>query len=351
MSDMRSWRLRAGEMVATLDARGHVVVFHLLRNRYEHLRHVGSAGTAIAFSTRRKNELFVSTSDGSVQVFDVASKQLVAVLKGHRHAVSHISLNSTGTLLVTSSVDAAIIWSTGNWTRRRTLGCGAGVLKVRGVGAVCIKWGVSVGVDSRFARAQATFLPSAELLAAAFLDDTVLVWDSVTYEVVARLSLPEREGRVALSCFDLSLDGRYLLAGAKSGSCYLWELRSQVRACAAYRVVACGSPLSQVMTAVGAWWAGDRRPWCASQTCHRRCKPSWTCGSCRTARWLRCWATMVTSCSSRLLRRSASRCSICPWISAYVPCDAPRLATPVCPLTCWCCRLCCALPSTPLAST
>ena len=132
MSDMRSWRLRAGEMVATLDARGHVVVFHLLRNRYEHLRHVGSAGTAIAFSTRRKNELFVSTSDGSVQVFDVASKQLVAVLKGHRHAVSHISLNSTGTLLVTSSVDAAIIWSTGNWTRRRTLGCGAGVLKVRG---------------------------------------------------------------------------------------------------------------------------------------------------------------------------------------------------------------------------
>ena len=139
-----------------------------------------------------------------VHVFDVASKQLVAVLKGHRHPVNSISLNSTGTLLVTSSVDAAIIWSTGNWTRRRTLGCGAGVLK-------------------------ATFLASAELLAAAFLDDTVLVWDSVTYEVVARLSLPEREGRVALSCFDLSIDGRYLVAGAKSGSCYLWELRSQVR--------------------------------------------------------------------------------------------------------------------------
>ena len=30
---------------------------------------------------------------------------------------------------------------------------------------------------------------------------------------------------------------------------------------------------------------------------------------------------------------------------------APRLATPACPLTCWCYRLCCALPSTPLAST
>ena len=55
-------------MVATLDARGHVVIFHLQRNRYEHLRHIGSAGSAIAFSSRRKNELFVAAKDGSVRV-------------------------------------------------------------------------------------------------------------------------------------------------------------------------------------------------------------------------------------------------------------------------------------------
>ena len=44
------------------------MVFHLLRNRYEHLRHVGSAGSAIAFSSRRKNELFVALADGTVRV-------------------------------------------------------------------------------------------------------------------------------------------------------------------------------------------------------------------------------------------------------------------------------------------
>lgn len=56
-----------GDAAATVDARGHVVVFHLLKNRYEHLRHAGAAGSCIAFSTRRKSELFVGLEDNTVR--------------------------------------------------------------------------------------------------------------------------------------------------------------------------------------------------------------------------------------------------------------------------------------------
>lgn len=206
-----------GDVVATVDERGHIVIFRLLKNEYEHVKHVGTAGALVKFSNRRRAELFVALADHTVHVYNVETRQLYAVLKGHRQPVHSITFNAAGTLVCTASVDCAIIWSASNWERKRTLGCGAGIF-------------------------QAAIVPGAELLLCGFKDDTILAWDAVTYDLVARLSLPEGESGAALQCFSVTADGRFVLAGSRSGSMFLWEVRSQTLV----RIIDMPLPTSQV---------------------------------------------------------------------------------------------------------
>ena len=53
-------------MVASVDARGHVVVFDLYQNRYRHLKHAGSPGVRIMFTPSTRNDVLVALEDGSV---------------------------------------------------------------------------------------------------------------------------------------------------------------------------------------------------------------------------------------------------------------------------------------------
>jgi hypothetical protein len=69
-----------------------------------------------------------------------------------------------------------------------------------------------------------------DLIAAGFRDNTILVSDSVTYEVATRLRLPDSRGVPNLQCFTMTTDGVFALAGTRSGSLLLWEMASEVRA-------------------------------------------------------------------------------------------------------------------------
>ena len=74
---------------------------------------------------------------------------------------------------------------------------------------------------------QAMYVPTRDAIAVAFRDNTIRVWDRVTYEVKARLRLPEQHDSCAVNCFTATSDGVYLLAGTKTGSLLLWELASE----------------------------------------------------------------------------------------------------------------------------
>ena len=75
---------------------------------------------------------------------------------------------------------------------------------------------------------QASYVPRNTAIAVAFRDNSILVWDSVSYNVRARLRLPEEHGDAAINCFTTTSDGQYLMAGTRSGSLLLWEVVSEV---------------------------------------------------------------------------------------------------------------------------
>ncbi len=76
-----------------------------------------------------------------------------------------------------------------------------------------------------------------------------MVWDSVTYEVKARLRLPEQHDTCNIECFSATTDGVYLIAGTRTGSLLLWELASEVRGlCLIWCLAAacgCGNPVDR----------------------------------------------------------------------------------------------------------
>ena len=65
-----------------------------------------------------------------MRCFSSESGELLASLSGHKHPVHSLTFDPTGRLLLSASVDAALIWTVDDWSRLRTLGCGAGIVQV-----------------------------------------------------------------------------------------------------------------------------------------------------------------------------------------------------------------------------
>lgn len=78
-------------------------------------------------------------------------------------------------------------------------------------------------------RLQALFIPSIDGICAGFRDNSILVWDCYSYDVKARLQMPEDVTAPAIESIAASADGAYLACGTRNGSVLLWELVSQVR--------------------------------------------------------------------------------------------------------------------------
>jgi WD40 repeat protein len=66
-----------------------------------------------------------------VRCYNCESGTLLGMLTGHKHPVHSLSFDATGRVMLTASVDSALIWSVHDWSKLRTLGCGAGIVQVR----------------------------------------------------------------------------------------------------------------------------------------------------------------------------------------------------------------------------
>jgi WD40 repeat protein len=75
---------------------------------------------------------------------------------------------------------------------------------------------------------QAGFLPDADAIGCIFRDNSVLVWDSISYAVKARLQPPDPTSTTAVSCFAASANGAHFIAGTRGGSILVWDLATQV---------------------------------------------------------------------------------------------------------------------------
>lgn len=171
-----------GDAFSTVDELGAVVVYHVLRNGFVKLKGSklgGGGGSAVAFVHYRptSGSVVVAYRDRkkSVVCLDTHKGEEVAALADeHRHPVFAVSVHPSRPLLLTVSTDCAVLWDSERWTKIRVLG----------------------GSGGSFAVGAAQFAAGGRLVAALFRDDSILLWDTDTFAMRGRLTLPPHEGAV-----------------------------------------------------------------------------------------------------------------------------------------------------------
>jgi len=136
--------------------------------------------------------------DSTVNLWDIATGQVVLILKGHGNSVRSIAFSPDGKTLATGSHDFTVkLWSTSTGQEVRTFE------------------GHDGGVES------VAFSPDGKTLASGGSDDTVVLWDVATGRKVRTLG---DEGGVFTVAF--APDGRILLSGSGDTTVKLWDVAS-----------------------------------------------------------------------------------------------------------------------------
>ncbi|XP_029447827.1 TBC1 domain family member 31 isoform X2 [Rhinatrema bivittatum] len=159
------------------------------------------ACTALAFNLRRKTEYLVALADHSIKCFDTDSRELVSWMRGHESVVSSISVHGSGRYALTTSSDTSQLWDLDTFQRKRKL-------NVR----------QSVGIQKVF------FLPLSNTILTCFKDDSIFAWESDTLNCKYQLPTPDEGSKLHYKSFDVSRDGRILVAGGKSSRLHVWCL-------------------------------------------------------------------------------------------------------------------------------
>jgi hypothetical protein len=190
----------AGSRALTCDAEGSLVLYDLLQQGYRRVVRMGAPAHLLLFDAGDPGRCFAALGDGTARVYDLDSGEALAILAGHRGAIFSLCQSADGGTVLTASADVALLWEVGGaWARRRALSYATGI-------------------------AGAAMAAGAPLLALAFKNDSVIVWDLASYAVVAKLRLPEAEAGAGLRCVALGSDGALAAAGAGNGCAYVWDV-------------------------------------------------------------------------------------------------------------------------------
>ncbi|XXQ38449.1 TBC1 domain family member 31 [Plasmodiophora brassicae] len=198
-----------GDKFVTGDARGNIHLFHVLQNRYSLVCRAGSCPTAMQASPSPNAIVAIAFDDGTIRIVDSESCNVVATLKGHRARlqVTSLSFHPTGQFLASNSKDRVIIWDAREWRRRRTL------------------------ESSDAELLQATYGPTGSDLLTCVSDEGIVSWDCVKFKMLFQLpntrTVRNQPASLSATCFAISSDSRYLIAGGQSANLFLWETKIQ----------------------------------------------------------------------------------------------------------------------------
>ena len=185
------------------DQHGQIYYFDLNKNRMKLCQRLGSAVTALSFSTRHKNEFLVCCADNSMKCFNMETKDLLGWMKGHSSAINNISVHSSGKYALTTSNDVAQLWDLDTFSRKRKLNIreNVGILKV-------------------------FFLPLSNTIITCFKDDSIFGWEADTLQCKFQLPVPVEERSQYLTV-TISSDSRFLVAGGRSQFLHVYTLDSR----------------------------------------------------------------------------------------------------------------------------
>ena len=99
-------------LLATIDQRGQVYVFNMLKNTYSLIKRTGVEGTFITFSND-DNILVIGYKDGYIRMLNIQTKDIIKTIHGHGNPITKIQFNNDYTLCLTTCKTHTILWQTG----------------------------------------------------------------------------------------------------------------------------------------------------------------------------------------------------------------------------------------------
>lgn len=146
------------------------------------------------------NTLATASLDNTVRLWDPATGDLRATLRGHGDGVAFVGYTADGERLVTASLDRSLkLWSRDGASLLATLS----------------------GHQDYLACANVS--PVGSLLASGGFDKTVRLWDATSGSAVATLTGHED----TVQCLSFSSDGRSLYSGGDDGTIRVWDTQTK----------------------------------------------------------------------------------------------------------------------------
>ena len=173
------------------DTRGNVFHFDLQNGTCNKLVYAGIEPQLIALSSAEPNILFTALTDTTIRIYNTSTGDMIEPLIGHKRPIHSLDQDSHATCLLTASEDAAVMWSTSDWQKLKTLH----------------------PTSTSGPIVAATFMREVDYLCLAFADASIMVWNTTNMGRVAKLTLPEAEGPVQIQAIAGSQDGTLLVAG------------------------------------------------------------------------------------------------------------------------------------------
>ena len=137
--------------------------------------------------------------DGTVKLWDVEARQNIATLEGHTKGISSVSFSSDGGILASGSWDGTVkLWDVATRESTTTLWHAAQVGSV-------------------------SFSPDGRTLASGMIDGTVKLWDVTTRQIIDTLS-GHTDG---ISSVSFSPDGGTLASGSYDNTIKLWDVATR----------------------------------------------------------------------------------------------------------------------------
>lgn len=159
-----------------------------------------------------------------------ALRAVVSTLRGsHAQAVRHLSPHPHRQSFLSTSCETMVLWSLmDRWTKSRSL-------------------------SSRINLVQARFAVGGDKIMAVETDNTLLVWDHLTFVLEARIEVPVGYG--VITCFDPSHDCLSVVVGDSTGSLHLYDLKAETLLRTAHLPPSAHSVLQIRIDAVGQYTA------------------------------------------------------------------------------------------------
>ena len=222
-----------GQYLAVASGIG-VWIYEVATSRALMLIPTASSVRSVSFSSDGAT-LASGARDGTVKLWDVATRELVATLEGHTSGVNSVSFSLDGAILASGAWDGTVkLWdvATGeiiatleghaDWVNSVSFSLDGAILASASEDGTVKLWDVAtrelVATLEGYRVRSVSFSPDGATLASGAGDGTIRLWDVATREIIAE------EDTSPIHSVSFSPDGVTLAAASWDGTVLLWDV-------------------------------------------------------------------------------------------------------------------------------